>query len=138
MPYRQWRLYLSIAALAVITTPIDSNVKQVIITGPKAPPIANLEDFSGKEVYVNPLTVYYENLQCLSKEFGTAGRPPILVKAADPNVTDEDLLMVNAGLIPATVTINIQAEFWSKVFPHLTLHQPTVLKEEGQLAFATR
>ena len=62
------------------------------------------------------------------------------MKAADPNLTDEDLLeMVNAGLIPATVrSINIRAEFWSRVFPHLTLHQDTVLKEEGQLAFATR
>ena len=61
------------------------------------------------------------------------------MKAADSNLTDEDLLeMVNAGLIPATVTINIRAEFWSKVFPHLTLHPGTVLKEEGQLAFATR
>jgi membrane-bound lytic murein transglycosylase MltF len=125
--------------LVLFTTPFDSNVKQVIVTGPKAPPMANLEDLSGKEVYVNPLTVYYENLQHLSKEFERAGRPPILVKAADPNLTDEDLLeMVNAGLIPATVTINIRAEFWSRVFPHLTLHQDTVLKEEGQLAFATR
>jgi len=125
--------------LVLFTTPIDSNVKQVIVTGPKAPPIASLEDLSGKEVYVNPLTVYYENLQRLSKGFEKAGRPPILVKAADPNLTDEDLLkMINAGLIPATVTLNIPAEFWSKVFPRLTLHQDTVLKEEGQLAFATR
>jgi membrane-bound lytic murein transglycosylase MltF len=125
--------------LVLFTTPIDSNVKQVIVTGPNAPPIASLEDLSGKEVYVNPLTAYYENLQRLSKEFERAGRPPILVKAADPNLTDEDLLeMINAGLIPATVTINIRAEFWSKVFPRLTLHQDTVLKEEGQLAFATR
>jgi membrane-bound lytic murein transglycosylase MltF len=114
-------------------------VKQVLVTGPKAPPITNLEDLSGKEVYVNPLTVYDENLHRLSKEFGRVGRPPIVVKAADPNLTDEDLLeMVNAGLIPATVTINIRAEFWSKVFPHLTLHPDAVLKEEGQLAFATR
>jgi membrane-bound lytic murein transglycosylase MltF len=125
--------------LVLFTTPIASNVKQVLVTGPKGPPITNLEDLSGKEVYVNPLTVYDENLQRLSKEFERAGRPPILVKAADSNLTDEDLLeMVNAGLIPATVTINIRAEFWSKVFPHLTLHPGTVLKEEGQLAFATR
>ena len=114
-------------------------VKQVIVTGPKAPPITNLEDLSGKEVHVNALTVYYESLQRLSKEFQNAGRPPILVKAADPNLTDEDLLeMVNAGLIPATVTINIRAEFWSKVLPHLTLHPDIVLKKEEQLAFATR
>jgi membrane-bound lytic murein transglycosylase MltF len=123
----------------LFTTPIGSNVQQVIVTGPKAPPITNLEDLSGKEVYVNPLTAYYENLQRLSKEFQNAGRSPILVKAADPNLTDEDLLeMVNAGLVPATVTIDMRAEFWSKVLPHLTLHPNTVLKQEGQLAFATR
>lgn len=123
----------------LFTTPIETNVKQVIITGPKAPAIATLEDLSRKEIYANPLTVYYENLQSLSEAFRKAGRPPILVKAADPNLTDEDLLeMVNAGLLPATVTINIRADFWSKVYPHLTLHPGMVLKEEGQLAFATR
>jgi membrane-bound lytic murein transglycosylase MltF len=123
----------------LFTTPIDSNVRQVLVTGPRAPAIANLEDLGGREVYVNPLTVYYENLQRLSKDFERAGRPPIRVNAADPNLTDEDLLeMVNAGLIPATVTINMRAQFWSKVLPHLTVHPNTVLKEEGQLAFATR
>jgi membrane-bound lytic murein transglycosylase MltF len=123
----------------LFTTPIDSHVKQVIVTGPKAPSISSLEDLSWKEVYVNPLTVYYENLQSLSKEFQKVGKPPILVKAADSNLTDEDLLeMVNAGLLPATVTLNIRAEFWSKVLPHLTLRPDMVLKEEGQVAFAMR
>jgi membrane-bound lytic murein transglycosylase MltF len=123
----------------LFSTPVASNVKQVIVTGPKAPPVNTLDDLGGKEVYVNPLTVYYENLQGLSREFQKAGRPPILVKAADPNLTDEDLLeMVNAGLIPATVTINARAEFWVQVLPRLMLHPNMVLKEEGQLAFATR
>ena len=123
----------------LFTAPIDSNVKQVIVTGPKAPTITGLEDLSGKEIYVNPLTVYYENLQHLSESFQKAGKLPILVKKADPNLTDEDLLeMVNAGLIPATATINIRAEFWSKVFPHLILHSSIVLKEDGQLAWAMR
>jgi membrane-bound lytic murein transglycosylase MltF len=123
----------------LFTTPIDSNVKQVIVTGPKAPPITGLEGLSGNEIYVNPLTVYYENLQHLSESLQKAGKPPILVRKADPNLTDEDLLeMVNAGLIPSTATINIRAEFWSKVFPHLTLHPSIVLKEDGQLAWATR
>ena len=123
----------------LFTTPIDSNVKQVIVTGPKAPPITGLEDLSGKEIYVNPLTVYYENLQHLSESLQNAGKPPILVKKADPNLTDEDLLeMVNAGLIPATATINIRAVFWSKVFPHLILHSSIILKEDGQLAWAMR
>jgi membrane-bound lytic murein transglycosylase MltF len=123
----------------LFTTPIDSNVKQLIVTGPKAPRITGLEDLSGTEIYVNPLTVYYENLQHLSESLQKAGKPQILARKADPNLTDEDLLeMVNAGLIPATATINIRAEFWSKVFPHLILHSSIVLKEDGQLAWATR
>jgi membrane-bound lytic murein transglycosylase MltF len=123
----------------LFTTPIDSHVKQVLVTGPKAPPIASLEDLRGKEAYVNPLTAYYQSLQHLSQAFQKAGAPPILMKSADPDLTDEDLLeMVNASLIPATVTINIRAEFWAKVLPHLMLHPNIVLKEEGQLAWATR
>jgi len=125
--------------VVLFTTPIDTHVKQVIVTGPKAPPVATLEDLSGKEVYVNPLTVYSENLQALSASLQKAGKAPIIVKSADPNLTDEDLLeMVNAGLIPATVTLNVRAQFWSKVLPGLTLHPDMVLKEEGQLAFAVR
>jgi membrane-bound lytic murein transglycosylase MltF len=125
--------------VALFTAPIDPNVKQVIVTGPKSPQIAILEDLSGKEVYANPLTVYYENLQRLSESLQKAGKPPILVKAADSNLNDEDMLeMVNAGLIPATVTITVRANFWSKILTHLTVHPDIVVKEEGQLAWATR
>jgi len=123
----------------LFTTPIESNVKQVIVTGRKSLPIATLEDLSGKQIYVNPLTVYYENLQRLSESFQKAGQRSILVKAADPNLTDEDLLeMVSADLIPATATINVRADFWSKVLPDLTLHPNISIREEGQLAWATR
>jgi membrane-bound lytic murein transglycosylase MltF len=80
------------------------------------------------------------NLKRLSESFERAGRPPILLKSPDPDLTDEDLLqMVGAGLLPATVTLNIRAEFWAKVFPRLTLHPNIILKkDEGQLAWATR
>jgi membrane-bound lytic murein transglycosylase MltF len=123
----------------LFTTPIYSNVKQVIVTGPKAPAIASLEELSGKEVYVNPLTDYFENLKQVSDSFQKAGKPPILVRSADTNLTDEDLLeMVNAGLLPVTVTINVRASFWSKVLPHLMVHSNIVLKEEGHLAWVTR
>jgi membrane-bound lytic murein transglycosylase MltF len=125
--------------IALFTTPIDPDVNQVIVTGPKLTQVKNLEDLSGKEVYVNPLTVYYENLQRLSESLQKAGKPPILVKAADPNLNDEDLLeMVNAGLIPATVSISIRANFWAQVFTHLAVHSDIVVEKEGQLAWATR
>lgn len=57
----------------LFTTPLDANVKQVIVTGPKAHAIASLDDLSGEEIYVNPLTAYYQNLQLLSESFQKAG-----------------------------------------------------------------
>jgi membrane-bound lytic murein transglycosylase MltF len=121
------------------TVPVATDVKQIIVTGPTGPTLEKLEDLSGKEIYANPITSYYENLQKLNDALRKAGRPPILVKAAETNLTDEDLLeMVNAGLIPATVTFGQRADFWAKVFPHLAAHPELVLASEGQLAWVTR
>jgi membrane-bound lytic murein transglycosylase MltF len=41
-------------------------------------------------------------------------------------------------VLPATVSINIRAEFWSKIFSSLKLQPKIVLNDEEQLAFATR
>jgi membrane-bound lytic murein transglycosylase MltF len=121
------------------TIPIATDVKQIIVTGPAGPPVEALDDLSGKEVYVNPITNYYENLQRQSDALQKSGKQPIVIQEADKNLTDDDLLeMVNAGLIPATVTFSQRAEFWSQVFPQLVVHQNTVLASDGQLAWATR
>jgi membrane-bound lytic murein transglycosylase MltF len=123
---------------ALFTTPVV-DAKQVLVTGPSAPVISSLEELSGKEIYVNPVTAYYDSLRQLSDHFQQQGKPPILTKEADHNLTDEDLLeMVSAGLIPATVTLNLRAQFWSKVFPKLKVHSDVIVKDEGALAFATR
>jgi membrane-bound lytic murein transglycosylase MltF len=95
------------------TIPVATDVKQIIVTGPTGPSLEKLDDLSGKEIYANPITNYYENLERLSDSFQESGKAPILMKAADKNLTDEDLLeMVNAGLIPASVTFSQRAEFW--------------------------
>jgi membrane-bound lytic murein transglycosylase MltF len=121
------------------TVPTATDVKQIIVTGPTGPSLSKLEDLSGREIYANPLTNYYENLERLSEAFKKSGRPAISIKAADKNLTDEDLLeMVNAGLLPATVTFSQRAEFWSKVFPQLVVHPALVLADDGQLAWVTR
>lgn len=93
------------------STPIETHVTQIIVTGPGAGPISSFEDLSGNEVYVNPLSTYYENLQKVNKYRQRAGKTPIVIKGADKNLLDDDLVqMVNAGLIPATATTNQRAD----------------------------
>ena len=46
--------------------------------------------------------------------------------------------MVNAGLAPITVVDDYLAEFWSKVFTSLTVHQDLAVRTGGTLAVAFR
>jgi membrane-bound lytic murein transglycosylase MltF len=121
------------------STPIISHVTQIVVTGPTGPAATNLDDLSGKEIFVNPLTVYYQSLLDLNKSLESMGKKPVILRPADKNLGDEDLLeMVNAGLIPATVTINVRAAFWAKVFDHLRLCSACILSNEEQLAWVMR
>jgi len=121
------------------TVPIQSDVKQVIVTGPNFGTVSSLEDLGGKEIYVNPLTVNYQNLQRVNETLQKAGKPPIVIKSADKNLLDDDLLqMVNAGLIPATATSDGRAQLWSQVLPHITPHLDLVIASGQQTAWAVR
>lgn len=121
------------------TVPIQKDVKQVIVTGPNFGTVSSLEDLGGKEVYVNPLTVNYQNLQRVNETLQKAGKPPIVIKSADKNLLDDDLLqMVNADLVPSTATSDARAQLWSQVLPNLTPHLDLVIASGQQTAWAVR
>ena len=123
------------------TMPILSGeyAKLVVVTAKNAPQIASLDDLSGKEIYVNPVTLSYKLLKEQSQKLKQAGKPEISVKESDPNLTDEDLLeMTNAGVIPATVTFSYRADLWSVVLPDIIIHSDIPLTDDVNLAFAMR
>ena len=121
------------------STPIQTDVSQIIVTGPNFGAVSTLADLGGKEVYVNPLTTYYENLQKANEQLKKDGKTPIVIKAADKNLMDDDLVqMVNAGLIPATVTTKQRAALWSQVLDKIQPHPDLVIASGGQLAWVMR
>jgi membrane-bound lytic murein transglycosylase MltF len=119
--------------------PLMTDVKQIVVTGHDLGSISTLADLGGKEVYVNPLTTYYQNLQTANEGLKSSGKMPIVIKAADKNLTDDDLVqMVNAGLIPATITTQQRADLWSQVLPNIKPHPDVVIASEQKLAWAMR
>src|ERR1700733_10780818 len=121
------------------SSPIETDVKQIVVTGKGFGPVASLQDLSGKKIFVNPLTTYPANLEKVNDSLSKQGKPPILIQSADKNLLDEDLLeMVNAGIIPATVTITDRAKLWASVLPDITPHPNLVIADEGTLAWAMR
>src|SRR5271167_489193 len=121
------------------STPIQTDVTQIIVTGPSFGPVSTLADLGGKEVYANPLTTYYENLQKANEALQKASKTPIVIKAADKNLMDDDLVqMVNAGLIPATVTTKQKAALWAQVLDKIQPHPDLVVASGMQLAWVMR
>ena len=125
--------------LAAFTVPIATDLKQVVVSGPKFGTVSSLESLGGKEIYVNPLTVQYQVLQQINDNLQKAGKPLIVIKPADKYLLEDDLVqMVDAGLIPATVTIASRAELWSEILHHLTIHPRPVIAGGEQVAWAVR
>jgi membrane-bound lytic murein transglycosylase MltF len=63
----------------------------------------------------------------------------VIIKEAPETLEDEDLIeMVNAGLIPLTVSIAPVASFWKQVFPEITVHEGIALRTGVELAWAIR
>jgi ABC-type amino acid transport substrate-binding protein len=98
-----------LVAMAVVVTPerekrvafsvpLQTNVTQIVVTGPEYAAASSLEDLGGKQVWVNPLTTYYENLQKANESLKKAGNAPIDIREADKSLDQDDLIqMVNAG-----------------------------------------
>jgi len=121
------------------TIPIEKDVKQVLVSGENFGTVSDLNDLGGKQVYANPLSVNYEKLQRINEGWRNAGKSLIAIKAADKNLLDDDLVqMVNAGLLPATVTSLERAQFWSQVLPHLKIHPEVMIASGEQTAWVVR
>jgi membrane-bound lytic murein transglycosylase MltF len=126
-------------AVVDFTKPTRRNVEEVVVTGPNSPPVAALDDLSGKQVYARKTSSYFVSLQGLNQKLAAEGKPPVDIQEASESLEDDDLLeMVNAGLIPAVVVDNYLAEFWKQVFPDLTVHSEMTLRVGGDLAVAIR
>jgi len=125
--------------LVAFSEPTRTNVSEVVVTGPGAPPIASVDDLAGQSVFVRKGGLYQENLVRLSAELTARGQSPIVIREAPVVLEDDDVLeMVNAGLAPITVVDDYLAEFWSKVFKNIAVHPDITVRTGGTLALAFR
>jgi len=121
------------------STPIVKGVKEVIVSSAKAPALNKLDDLSGKMVFVNPTSSYYQSLKQVNTDFSKEKLAPINIKEA-PGIfeTDDILEMVQAGLVQITVSDLYLAKFWKNIFPNIQIHEDLVIRSGGDIAFAFR
>lgn len=121
------------------TTPLYTNVKELLLSGPSSPAVENLEQLSGKTVFVRLSSSYHESLLALNARFAKESLPPVILEAAPESLEDEDLIeMLSAGLIPLIVVDRHKALFWKQIFPKIQIHENVVLRENASIAWAVR
>lgn len=126
-------------AIVDFSDPVRTDVKQVVVTGPSAPPISNVDDLAGKEVFVRKLSRYWPKLEQLNQRFRQEGKPEVILKEADNNLEDEDILnMVAAGVAGITIMDDLVAGLWGKVFETLTVHNDITLATDDRIGWAVQ
>ena len=125
--------------LVSFSEPTRTNVSEIVVSGPGAPPIATVDDLAGQEVFVRKGSIYEESLIKLNEQLKARGKPPAVFVEAPAVLEDDDVLeMVNAGLAPITIVDDYLAEFWSKVFTDMKVHRDIAVRSGGILAVAFR
>ncbi|MFL6230660.1 MAG: transglycosylase SLT domain-containing protein [Pyrinomonadaceae bacterium] len=126
-------------ALVDYSDPVRDDVSNLVVTGPNSPAVTTLDDLGGREVFIRKRSRYGFMLTRLNEELKKSGKPLVILKAADENLEDEDILeMVNAGIVNITVVDSLVGELWAKVFEHLTLHPALTIAPNVDIGWAFR
>ncbi len=121
------------------SNPMLTGVKELLVTGPAAPPLSVVDDLAGQEIHVRKSSSYYESLVDLNASFKKSGKPQMKLIVAEELFEDEDLLeMVDAGLIPMIVMDSHKAHFWTQIFDKIKVHDDIAVREGGEIAWAFR
>jgi membrane-bound lytic murein transglycosylase MltF len=114
-------------------------VSELVLTGPKSPPIASADDLSGKSVHVRKSSSSYESLVTLNDQLMKAGKPPVNLVVVPDALEDEDMMeMLNAGLFEAIVVDDWMARLWAPVLPRIRINETAVVHAGGKIGWAIR
>jgi len=114
-------------------------VRELLVTGSKSPPVASLDELSGKRLHVRKATSYYESVLALNQRLARAGKKPAEIAPLPDALEDEDKLeMLNAGLLEFVVVDDWKAKMWAQVLPKIKVREDLVLRPAGRIGFAIR
>jgi membrane-bound lytic murein transglycosylase MltF len=114
-------------------------VTEVLVSNVAMPAAATVDDLSGREVWVRRGSAYFESLNDLNRTLAQRKVKPVVIRELDPSIeNDEALEMVNAGVIPATVTERYVARLWAPLLPELRVDETVKLRTDAPFTWAVR
>jgi membrane-bound lytic murein transglycosylase MltF len=112
---------------------------EIVVTGPASPPIASIDDLSGKTLHVRKASSYYQSVEAVNEKLRAGGKPAINVVLVPDALEDEDMLeMLNAGILQTMVVDDWKAKLWAQVLPKINVHDEIVLRPPTKKGWAIR
>ncbi len=119
--------------------PFLTDVKEIVITNGKIPPLNSIEDLSDQTIHLRKSSSYYQHAIELNEGFKKKGLKPMEIVEADEHFEDSDLLeMADAELISMVAVDDHKATFWGDVFKNIKLYPDIALNEGGDIGWAFR
>lgn len=125
--------------LVDFSIPVSKDIKELIITNKAHPPLNNIEQLSGKNIWIRASSSYLESIEKINITLKQKALKPIKTRFIEETLQDYELLeMVNSGHVSATILDSHKAEMWSHVMENIQVHSELPLREGGQIAWALR
>jgi membrane-bound lytic murein transglycosylase MltF len=127
------------AAKLAFSKPMAQGPGEIVVTGPRSPKLATLDDLGGREVHVRQSSSYYASLNALNKRLRAEDKPPVRIALVPEALEDEDLMdMVAAGLLELTVVDDWKAEIWARMQKRLKPRKDLALSSGQSAGWAFR
>lgn len=122
-----------------VVAQLSKPIRELVITGPKSPTLARLDDLAGKTVHVRPSSSYFESLTLLNNRFKQAKKPLMQLVPLPDALEDEDALeMLNAGTLQIIVVDDWKARTWAQILPKIKVHENLAVREGSNIGWAIR
>jgi membrane-bound lytic murein transglycosylase MltF len=119
--------------------PVRTGVREIVVTGPGAPPLVSLEDVGGRAIHVRKNSDHHASLARLNDQLKRIDRPAATIVVAPDAQTDEDLLeLVNGGRVPATLVDDYVYDKWRASFDRIAANRDVAVSQGGEIAWVTR
>ena len=119
--------------------PFTRPLSEILVTGPSAPPLASIDDLSGKSIPIRHSSSYRESVEALNQRFVKEGREPVHIEPVSELLEDDDLIeMVNQGLLDWAVVDDYKLDLWDGVFTQIKGRDDIVFRDGGRIAWAFR
>ena len=120
-------------------TPWRTGVREIVVTGPSAPPLVSLEDVGGRTIHVRRNSDHHASLVRLNEQLKKIDRPPAKIVTAAESQTDEDLLeLVNNGRAPATLVDDYLYDRWRQTLDRTNANRDVAVSQDGELSWVVR